>query len=243
MNPSKGNVIHALWNETTKYTVTFMDDGNVIKSESLSPGSTIVYPDEPTKTGHTFGGWDSSVTEMPEHDITINATYTKNKYMVTFNFINGVSPDVRTLFFNETIAYPNTPVKDGFTFNGWDKIVTTVPAENITITAQWTEKPVELVEIVFGVKDMKEDEIIQIIEKFVPTGEEFTIEKFTFDEETGGTRVIIKFVDKDSATSYIEKVSASSDSTRNIIKAIGFAEDVQSFSSPLETYAFSLLAF
>ena len=239
MNPSKGNVLHALRNETTKYTVTFMDDGNVIKSESLSPGSPIVYPDEPTKTGHTFGGWNSGITEMPDHDITISATFTKNNYTVTFIFNNGVSPDVRTLSFNDPIVYPNAPVKDGFTFNGWDKIVTTVPAENITITAQWNvTKASEYVEIVLSQKGLSKDEVKEIIKGYVSDGEEFTIKNI--ESDSNGTKVIIKFVDREKATNFFEQVGTSSE-TKSIIRKIGFAYNFVSFS--IITRPFSLLFF
>ena len=180
---------------------------------------------------------------MPDYDATISVVFNTNFYTVTFNFDNGTSPETRVLPFNASVVYPSAPLKDGYTFNGWDRIINFMPAENITITARWTEKPVELVEIVFSVKDMKEDEIKEAIEKYVPAGEEFTIERFEKDEKTGGTKVIIRFVDKDTATSYIETVSPSSDSTRTIINTVGFAGEAFSFSSPLCLFTFLCLTF
>ena len=55
---------------------------------------------------------------------------------------------MRTLDFNEKIVYPEGVVKTGYTFNGWDNKPDRMPAENITVTAQWVsieepEKPSE----------------------------------------------------------------------------------------------------
>ena len=87
---------------------------------------------------------------------------------------------------------------------------------------------------------MKEEEIKEIIRSY--TQEEFTIEKFSVDEETGETTVIVKFVDREKAASFVEKVSKSSD--RNIVKNIRFAsESVKSFSATFIPFLFNLFAF
>lgn len=78
------------------YTVTFKSDdeeeGDVIKSERLDYGSDITYPEEPTRTGHTFNGWDNDITTVPDHDVAIHAKWTVNNYILTFNFDNGNDP-------------------------------------------------------------------------------------------------------------------------------------------------------
>ena len=39
--------------------------------------------------------------------------------------------------YKESVKYPENPVREGYTFNGWDKEISIMPAEDVTITAQW----------------------------------------------------------------------------------------------------------
>ena len=87
------------------------------------------------------------------NDNTLYAQWVINRYTLVFVFNNGTDPKVKTLVFNETIEYPKNMKKNGFTFNGWDRIINWMPAEDITITAQWREKPTNFIEIVFSKKD------------------------------------------------------------------------------------------
>ena len=213
---------------------------------------------EPVKEGYTFLFWckDAKCAEIydPETtDITgvtdLYAQYQVN-YIITFVFNNGTENEVRVLNFNETIVYPEDVVKEGYTFNGWSPRPDRMPADNITITAQWIEispepedpsssssepeKPSEYVEIVFEKKDLKEEEIMEIIKKYAER--EFAIEKIEIDEETGGSRVIVKFVDKETAQSFIDTVRASSEA-KDIIKVVEFIYDsVHSLSVHLSLF-------
>ena len=82
--------------------------------------------------------------------------------------------------------YPSIPAMDGYIFNGWDKIISLMPAENVTIAAQWIDKPTQFVEIVFSRVDLKEGGVVEIIKAY--TSEEFTIEGFEVDDSTGESR-------------------------------------------------------
>ena len=52
---------------------------------------------------------------------------------------------MRTLNYNSPIEYPRNVTKDGYTFNGWDSKPDRMPAENITIIAQWIASMVTIV--------------------------------------------------------------------------------------------------
>ena len=102
----------------------------------------------PTRTEATFLGWftgmtggdkvesGGEVTILSDH--TLYAHWSVNNYTITFIFGNGTEPEVRVLEFNETITYPADPVWAGYSFNGWDRNIANMPANNHTITAQWT---------------------------------------------------------------------------------------------------------
>ena len=91
-------------------------------------------------------GWDSKIpATMPAENITIKAKWSANSYTITFDTDGGTSiPDI-TQAFGTAVTAPADPTKTGYTFAGWNiKIPATMPAENMTIKAQWTaDKPTE----------------------------------------------------------------------------------------------------
>ena len=64
--------------ETSSYTLTYMVDGEVYKTYTLAVGTTITPEPEPQKEGYTFSGWSTIPKTMPEHDVTVYGTFTKN---------------------------------------------------------------------------------------------------------------------------------------------------------------------
>ena len=123
-----------------QYKVSFVVDGVTVKEETLDYGSAITSPDDPTKIGHTFTGWNPVVDlTVPAHDVTYVAQFSINQYTITFDTDGGSEIAPITQNYNTAITAPANPTKTGYTFAGWDKeIPTTMPAENITIKALWT---------------------------------------------------------------------------------------------------------
>ena len=61
------------------YTLTF-DFRNGSKVSSLATfNDTIVYPENVTRDGYTFKGWNDTVDRMPGYDLTIRAIWDKNR--------------------------------------------------------------------------------------------------------------------------------------------------------------------
>lgn len=124
-------------NEPNKYTVTFKDlDGTVIKTVTQDYGTAIEYPQLAEKEGYT-AGWDSDIKTVPAQDTTITAAYTVNQYTVTFKDSDGTVLKTANVDFGTAINYPADPTREGYTFDGWDSDLKTMPAENITITASY----------------------------------------------------------------------------------------------------------
>ena len=75
------------------YTITFdTDGGSEVAAITLSYGSAITAPENPTKTGYTFAGWDSEIpTNMPAENKTIKATWQINQYTLSFDLNDGDS--------------------------------------------------------------------------------------------------------------------------------------------------------
>ena len=123
-----------------RYTVSFdTDGGTTIAPITQDYGTAIIAPKDPTKTGYTFAGWDKEIPEaMPAENMTITAQWKINQYTITFNTAGGSDVAAITQDYGAAIAAPANPTKTGYTFAGWDKeIPETMPAENLTIKAQW----------------------------------------------------------------------------------------------------------
>ena len=146
------------------YDVTFDVDGQK-KTSSQAFGSVITAPEVPTKTGYTFAGWSPAFVEgakVPVDGITYTATWTINQYTITFDTDGGSEVAAITQDYASAVTVPAAPTKTGYTFKGWDKeIPATMPAENVTIKAQW--------------------QINQYTVKFVADGEELKSETLDYN--------------------------------------------------------------
>ena len=69
------------------YSLTYIVDGEVYATDSLTYGSEIVLIDEPTKEGYTFSGWSEAPETMPAEDIEVTGSFipTENVSEVEFD--------------------------------------------------------------------------------------------------------------------------------------------------------------
>ena len=141
--------LYAKWT-INQYTITFNSDGGTaVSSITQDYGTAITAPTNPTKTGYTCAGWDQSVpTTMPANNIALTAQWTINQYTITFNTAGGTVVSSITQNYGTAVTAPVNPTKEGYTFSRWDiSIPATMPANNITITAQWTYNIIDTPEI------------------------------------------------------------------------------------------------
>ena len=156
--PAENITVKAQW-EINQYTITFdTNGGSEIAPITQDYGTEITAPDNPTRKGYTFKGWDKEIPEtMPAENITVKAHWEINQYTITFDTNGGSEIAPITQDYGTEITAPDNPTRKGYTFKGWDKeIPKTMPAENITITARWkdTEKPTG--EIIIGTNKWNE---------------------------------------------------------------------------------------
>ena len=129
----------AKW-EIDQYTITFdTNGGSEIAPITQDYGTEIAAPDNPTRKGYTFKGWDKEIPKtMPADNITVKAQWEINQYTIAFDTNGGSEIDSITQDYGTEITVPDNPTRKGYTFKGWDKeIPKTMPAENITVKAQW----------------------------------------------------------------------------------------------------------
>ena len=131
--------LYPVWN-TNKYTITFdTNGGSEIAPITQDYGTQIAAPANPTRKGYTFKGWDKEIPKtMPAENITVKAQWKINQYTIAFDTNGGSEIASITQDYGTEITSPDKPTRKGYTFKGWDKeIPETMPAENITVKAQW----------------------------------------------------------------------------------------------------------
>ena len=154
--------------KVTDAKVTLKDGGTVADLTAVPVGTELVAT-APEKDGYTFTGWevtglpaDVDTTKatisftMPANKVTLKAQYKKNTYTLT---VDG-KDEQRT--FDEEVTV-TAPKKDGYTFTGWEKeglpadakidgatITFKMPANNVTLKAQYTENVPEKYTVTMG---------------------------------------------------------------------------------------------
>ena len=130
------------------YTVTFQSEGGSEVASQIRANAPADQPADPTKEGYTFIGWYNGESEWDFEtpvtaDLTLTAKWQLNRYTITFKPENGGQDIVIKQDYGTAITAPANPTKTGYTFAGWDKTIpSTMPAGDMTITAQWTENRV-----------------------------------------------------------------------------------------------------
>ena len=130
----------AKW-EINQYTITFdTAGGSEIAPITQDYGTAVTAPEPPAKPGYTFTGWNPALpATMPAENLTVTAQWTVNQYTITFDTADGSAIAPITQDYGTAITAPAAPTREGYTFTGWDKTIpATMPAGDMTITAQWT---------------------------------------------------------------------------------------------------------
>ena len=148
-------------NASETYTVTVGED---VTYYAVGADVTIIAP---AKAGETFTSWEAegvpegtdttkaTITfKMPANNVTLKPQYEKNTYTLT---VDG-KPEQRVFDENVTVTAPE---KDGYTFTGWEvtglpadvdttseTISFTMPANNVTLKAQYTENAPETYKLI-----------------------------------------------------------------------------------------------
>lgn len=150
----------AIYEKTiNKYTVMWKNwDGAVLETdENVEYGSTPSYDgSDPVRAAtaeytYSFAGWTPTV-ETVTSDVTYTATYNQTARIYTVTYLPGAEdssitdmPDEAAKDFGTTVVLPSsTPTRDHYTFTGWtstDVVISngsfTMPAKNVTLTANW----------------------------------------------------------------------------------------------------------
>lgn len=151
MTPNRTKVLE-------KYTVNFdTGDGNYIATLEIEEGEKASEPEVPKRDGYEFVGWMLNdelydFSKEVEGDITLKAEWkeldpTYTYYNVTFAANGGTAFPRQVLVEGSLATDPGVPVRDGYNFKGWyyngEPFDFNTPiTQDITLSAEWEEVPV-----------------------------------------------------------------------------------------------------
>ncbi|MBO4677098.1 MAG: InlB B-repeat-containing protein, partial [Oscillospiraceae bacterium] len=134
-------------------TVTFNANGGTgeMEAQPVTMGEEATLPKNGfTRTGYTFVGWNTKAdgsgtayTDKAKVNLTENtvlyAQWKVDQHTITFDTAGGSEIAPITADYGTAVTAPAAPTKTGYTFSGWSPALpATMPAENMTVTAQWT---------------------------------------------------------------------------------------------------------
>lgn len=131
------------------YQIRFLNyDGTELQSSQVEYGALPEYmgetPARPSteQYNYVFDGWTPEIVNVTE-DASYTATYTSilRQYTVTFLDWDGTLLNEQVVDFGSAAIAPAAPVREGYTFIGWDKDFSNVQSDLI-VTAQYTRNTV-----------------------------------------------------------------------------------------------------
>jgi len=131
--------LHADAAVIVNYTVSFVDyDDSPITSVEVVEGESATAPEDPTREGYDFAGWDTDFSNVTA-DLTVKATYTIKTFTVSFvDWDNSPIGEAQTVDYGTAAVAPTAPTREHFTFKQWDTDFSNVKA-NLTVKAVYEE--------------------------------------------------------------------------------------------------------
>jgi uncharacterized repeat protein (TIGR02543 family) len=197
--------LYARWTANS-YTVTLDAQEGIVTPGSIQVTFDSTYEGlpTPTRTGHTFEGWftektggdkvTAGTTVKTAENHTLYARWTINQYTITFESTGGSDVAAITQDYGTAVEAPAAPTREGYDFDGWNPAVPeTMPAENITLTAQWKVVEYSITYHLDGGTNDGANPAKYTIESATIILNAATKTGYTFDgwydAETGGTKV------------------------------------------------------
>ena len=105
--------------DAIKFSVLFVVDGDVYHEVEVAWGESLTMPEDPSKEGYKFVGWDTEVIEVKE-DLELTAQFEVVEYKIRYfsgsEEITTLEPKTYTI--NDTVSLPSYSIPN-YHFMGW----------------------------------------------------------------------------------------------------------------------------
>lgn len=174
--PDHEVVVNALF-AVNQYEIVYYLDKMVYNSQTWNYGSEISPLPNPEKPGHTFSGWKGLPEIMPAENINVYGSFSVNSHYVTF-IVEGEEYHKVTVEYGKTIQLPQSPLKEGHSFIGWEGLTEIMPDKDIIATASFSINEYEITyyidDVEYSKQTFKYGERIDAITAPSKTGYTFT---------------------------------------------------------------------
>ena len=166
---TKNTTIQVVFVQKPSYTITVDQPANGtialqetgIDLTSVEEGTILHFIATPNE-GYEFGAWsgceaDGSLTVTA--NATISASFNKKAYHVTFVDFDDQVLKEEDVLFEEAATAPAAPVREGYTFAGWDKDFSSITAA-ITVKATYTKNSYHVTFVDFDDRVLKEEDVL-----------------------------------------------------------------------------------
>ena len=133
------------------YKLTYILDGETYKEIEVAYGSTITPGTALEKEGYTFSGWSEIPETMPAHDVVVTASFTKGQYKLIY-MVDGQVYKTFSNDYQNPITPEGAPVREGYSFSGWDEVPLTMPSHDVTVCGTFTINTYKLTYLLDGVE-------------------------------------------------------------------------------------------
>lgn len=137
------------------YKLSYYIGDNLYKTAIYEYGESIV-PENPTKEGYSFSGWNEIPETMPDHDVTVTGSFTPNTYSLTYK-VDGEEYKSCEVKCGTEIMPEQDPTKKGMTFSGWKNIPKTMPAKDIEVTGTFSYYISTIDKVTYQVTDAEKE--------------------------------------------------------------------------------------
>ena len=121
------------------YTITYIIDGQTVKTDPYEFGAIVTEFVPAEKEGYKFSGWDIVIpATMPAGSLVATGTYDVQQYPAVF--LNEDGSEIATVMtdYGKIPEAPTAPEKPGYAFIGWTPALSEMTTAGATYTAKYS---------------------------------------------------------------------------------------------------------